>query len=701
MCVPNECWVFTQVDRHGRPRVYHYHMKKTAISMLVGFALVLPIAASALTADEIRTQIAQLLAQLETLKQQIAQVTTQDTANIISTANNSQCFRPYRNLQRSMRGSDVEELQRFLLNTGDYTYGEITGFFGSATELAVQRFQCRNNITCSGTPDDNGYGFVGARTRAAMSTRCSTTQTTPPPTPTAVYQCPAITQPACGNGTLSSLGNDAGGCHRGWLCEVRTVVQNNAPRLELSGPGSLFLNEQGTWSVKATDPEGDDVSIQMFFGDESAIDVIEQFANPTSARAFTKTHAFSKVGTYSVKVSATDTAHNSASITSAVQVRGHSCSQSGTTIEHGASKTFYSHTNPTSGNTCMTVSQSRTCNNGALSGGDAYQYTSCKELPLIQTPAPAPSISSDPASDSSCRVWGSCGWSCSRDTPGGTPRCLATGTACTTESAARPQTCGIYFSTPSPITSGSCTLNGVSKPEGSTTYGPTCFTYGCSMIVVAPTLTCKAGQWVGGTGVSVCNQSGLLSPDYYGCNTTNTAFCTEGATRLGGGGTCGNQMGCYVQACRNAQWVNTLGSVNPDPACTFANTPLGQYCGGLCHGVATAVSYDLWSNPCTFSQSDVRLKENISPIPDALAKLSQLNGIFFTWKDHSISQEQQMGVIAQEVQKVFPEAVVENGGVLYVNYYSLIAPIVEALKELKLQNDTLRSELDILKSKQL
>ena len=60
-----------------------------------------------------------------------------------------------------------------------------------------------------------------------------------------------------------------------------------------------------------------------------------------------------------------------------------------------------------------------------------------------------------------------------------------------------------------------------------------------------------------------------------------------------------------------------------------------------------------------------------------------------------------MGVIAQEVQKVFPEAVVENGGVLYVNYYSLIAPIVEALKELKLQNDTLRSELDILKSKQL
>src|SRR3989344_3753698 len=114
--------MFTQVERHGRLRVYHYHMKKTAISMLVGFALVLPIVASALTTDEIRAQIAQLLVQLETLKQQIAQVTTQDTPNITSAANNASCFRTSRNLFRGLRGTDIEELQRFLLNTGDYTY---------------------------------------------------------------------------------------------------------------------------------------------------------------------------------------------------------------------------------------------------------------------------------------------------------------------------------------------------------------------------------------------------------------------------------------------------------------------------------------------------------------------------------------------------------------------------------------------------
>ncbi len=54
-----------------------------------------------------------------------------------------------------------------------------------------------------------------------------------------------------------------------------------------------------------------------------------------------------------------------------------------------------------------------------------------------------------------------------------------------------------------------------------------------------------------------------------------------------------------------------------------------------------------------------------------------------------------MGVIAQEVQKVFPEAVVESSGVLYVNYYALIAPIIEALKELKLQDDELHAQLSI------
>lgn len=98
-------------------------------------------------------------------------------------------------------------------------------------------------------------------------------------------------------------------------------------------------------------------------------------------------------------------------------------------------------------------------------------------------------------------------------------------------------------------------------------------------------------------------------------------------------------------------------------------------------------------DPGHHTLSDIRVKEDVIPIRNALDKLSQLNGIFFNWKDSSMPQGQQMGVIAQEVQKVFPEAVIESNGVLYVNYYALIAPIIEGMKELKLQNDLLLQKL--------
>jgi Tfp pilus assembly major pilin PilA len=94
--------------------------------------------------------------------------------------------------------------------------------------------------------------------------------------------------------------------------------------------------------------------------------------------------------------------------------------------------------------------------------------------------------------------------------------------------------------------------------------------------------------------------------------------------------------------------------------------------------------------------SDIRLKSNILPLKSALTNISALNGVVFSWNDLAYSrgvldEGRQIGLIAQDVEKVFPEAVkMRNDGFKSVNYPSLIAPLVEAIKELKAENEILR-----------
>ena len=81
--------------------------------------------------------------------------------------------------------------------------------------------------------------------------------------------------------------------------------------------------------------------------------------------------------------------------------------------------------------------------------------------------------------------------------------------------------------------------------------------------------------------------------------------------------------------------------------------------------------------------SDARLKDNITKIPDALNKLNQLKGVTYTRKDLA-TDTQYAGLIAQDVQKVLPEAVLETkGDKLAVDYNGIIGLLVEAIKELE------------------
>lgn len=99
-----------------------------------------------------------------------------------------------------------------------------------------------------------------------------------------------------------------------------------------------------------------------------------------------------------------------------------------------------------------------------------------------------------------------------------------------------------------------------------------------------------------------------------------------------------------------------------------------------------------WLQGSLTQNSDETLKKNIEPIANASDLLQQLHGYRYQWKDESADADKQLGLLAQEVQKVLPELVQEgDNGKLGVNYSGLIPVLLEALKEQ-------RSEIDKLKA---
>ncbi|MEY4616694.1 MAG: hypothetical protein RJB66_1654 [Pseudomonadota bacterium] len=87
--------------------------------------------------------------------------------------------------------------------------------------------------------------------------------------------------------------------------------------------------------------------------------------------------------------------------------------------------------------------------------------------------------------------------------------------------------------------------------------------------------------------------------------------------------------------------------------------------------------------------SDQRLKKNIATIPNALAKINEIRGVTYEWQkeenpEMKLSERQELGVVAQEVENIFPQVVSEDvkTGIKSVAYSMLIAPLIEAVKEL-------------------
>ena len=128
---------------------------------------------------------------------------------------------------------------------------------------------------------------------------------------------------------------------------------------------------------------------------------------------------------------------------------------------------------------------------------------------------------------------------------------------------------------------------------------------------------------------------------------------------------------------------------------------------------------DVWANgkfggavfaSCgVLSCSDMRYKRDISPLTNALSHIQRLNGVYYYWDiekhpDKRFSDQRQIGIIAQELEKVYPELVhTDNDGYKTVDYSRLSPILLEAIKEqqqiIELQNRKLenqQSQIDFL-----
>ena len=115
-------------------------------------------------------------------------------------------------------------------------------------------------------------------------------------------------------------------------------------------------------------------------------------------------------------------------------------------------------------------------------------------------------------------------------------------------------------------------------------------------------------------------------------------------------------------------------------ACT-PSAPVGQFSGG------TTVRNGK-------NSSDIRLKKDIKPLKSALSTLGKLKGKSYRWKDNN---EPDIGLIAQELEKVIPELVkTDNKGYKSIVYQKLTAVLIEAVKEQQQEINNLSNRIALL-----
>ena len=109
------------------------------------------------------------------------------------------------------------------------------------------------------------------------------------------------------------------------------------------------------------------------------------------------------------------------------------------------------------------------------------------------------------------------------------------------------------------------------------------------------------------------------------------------------------------------------------------------------------------SNITAYYSSDISLKDNIRPIESAIFKVQQIRGVEFDWNEKSTELQQEkghdVGLIAQEVEKVLPEIVqIREDGIKAIQYEKVVPLLVEAIKEQQVTIENLTKRIELLEN---
>jgi hypothetical protein len=275
--------------------------------------LISPAFVSASTVDE-------LMAQIQTLTQQINQLKTQLTQAQQETTQ-KWCYDFNKNLGVDSRGEAIKALHMVLGKEGfEIDQDEKSNSdFGESTASAISGFQQKyidEILKPAGLK--YGTGFAGKGTRAKLN-QLYGCEVKPPKPPIVCAQYMPPLDNFCTVGKIIYPEKDENGCFRPPKC-ILPPTDNQPPVIHgVGGPTTLKIGETGTWTIKAYDPENGSLTYDVNWGDTFGSGYAPSTANLPSQTA-TFTHSYSQAGTYNPTFIVTDNKGLSAKTSISVNV---------------------------------------------------------------------------------------------------------------------------------------------------------------------------------------------------------------------------------------------------------------------------------------------------------------------------------------------------------------------------------------------